>query len=139
MCGTAEGGLAADEDNVAVLVEYLKLVSGKTISRDSRDWDERLATADEAVDRECRLMYALHRRLALTASGRLVLGSKQMSADDKVVMLRGGRAPYLLRACGEEYRFIGEAYVHGLMLADGDSAIKRRFASGDEEQISIVR
>lgn len=138
-CNTAQSGLAANEETVAAMVEYLKLLLEKPTSGYSRDWAHSLAAAEEAVEQKCRLMYAVHRKLAVTTTGKCVLGSRQMCPGDQVALLRGGRAPCLLRACDGEYRFIGEAYVQGLMKADGDEAIRTRLAAGSEEQIFVVR
>lgn len=139
MCATAQSGLEVDQDVVAILTRYLRLLLMNPEVNEGGNRAEEQIAAEEAVDRNCRFAYALHRKLALTAAGRSVLGSKQMSPGDKIVVLRGGMAPCLLRAYGQDYRFLGEIYVHGLMKGDGDEAIKNHLAKGHKEQIFVVR
>jgi hypothetical protein len=62
----------------------------------------------------------------LTETGRMGLAIRGVQAGDLVVVARGGETPYILRRHagsvtedGRGYRFIGEAYVHGIM--DGEA------------------
>lgn len=58
----------------------------------------------------------LHRRLFVTSTGHLGLGPAGMMSGDVVVVLFGGRVPYVLRRVGDGYwRFVGECYVDGFM------------------------
>jgi len=53
-----------------------------------------------------------------TSKGFLGLGPRSMHVGDVVVVLFGGRVPYVLRPTDEYFRFVGECYVHGIM--DGE-------------------
>jgi hypothetical protein len=55
-----------------------------------------------------------------TDAGHFGLGPRHLEAMDEVWLLKGGRTPFVLRkrAGGNDYHFIGEAYVHGLMYGE---------------------
>ncbi|KAK0721812.1 hypothetical protein B0T26DRAFT_623839, partial [Lasiosphaeria miniovina] len=41
------------------------------------------------------------------------------TAGDKIVVLPGGRVPFVLRRLGSgRYRLVGEFYVHGMMYGE---------------------
>ena len=60
--------------------------------------------------------FSHNRRMYTTSAGRIGLGPKSMRPGDKVVILRGGRTPFVLRSAGETEAvgdlLIGEIYVH---------------------------
>ncbi|RTE76907.1 hypothetical protein BHE90_008638 [Fusarium euwallaceae] len=59
------------------------------------------------------------RRLGRGDNGFLALLPGEAEVGDRIVIVKGGRVPLLLRRDGEgQYRLIGEAYVHGIM--DGE-------------------
>jgi hypothetical protein len=67
------------------------------------------------------LKYALiaeGRSLCITASGRLCLAPFETRVGDRVVILYGGKTPYVLRPAGDDFEFVGESYVHGLMKGE---------------------
>ncbi|KAJ4301073.1 hypothetical protein N0V90_003163 [Kalmusia sp. IMI 367209] len=58
----------------------------------------------------------LHRRLFITSTGHLGLGPEAMMSGDVVVVLFGGKVPFVLRRVGDEqWKLIGECYVNGFM------------------------
>ncbi|KAL8855906.1 MAG: hypothetical protein Q9178_007471 [Gyalolechia marmorata] len=59
-----------------------------------------------------------NRRLAKTESGRLALVPGTTEIGDQVVVLKGGKVPYILRKRVESWEFIGECYVHGVMYGE---------------------
>lgn len=62
----------------------------------------------------------MHRRLFITASGHLGLGPANVMSGDVVVVLFGGKVPYILRHVdGDSWRFVGECYVAGFMDGEG--------------------
>lgn len=69
----------------------------------------------EAFVRAC-----VDRRFFVTRNGLMGIGPDAMNEGDIIVILFGGRVPYLLRAAGDRtcYKFLGECYVPGLM--DGE-------------------
>ncbi|KAK5997802.1 Heterokaryon incompatibility 6-like protein [Cladobotryum mycophilum] len=59
-----------------------------------------------------------YRRFAVTARGYYVLGPDALQVGDVVVVLHGGRTPFILRRAedgGPGWTLIGECYAHGLM------------------------
>ncbi|KAI0849711.1 heterokaryon incompatibility protein-domain-containing protein [Daldinia vernicosa] len=68
----------------------------------------------EAFTRAC-----LHRRFFITAGNLMGIGPETIERDDIVVILFGGKVPYVIRELGEgKYSFIGECYVPGLMAGE---------------------
>jgi hypothetical protein len=55
------------------------------------------------------------RRLFWTENAVLGLGPQCMRAGDVVVVLHGGNTPYILRPKGDNYLFMGQAYVDDIM------------------------
>lgn len=65
------------------------------------------------------------RRFFVTEGLYFGLGSRSARVGDKVVVLLGGKVPYVVRGGeGEEgvYRFVGDAYVHGIMKGEAVEA-----------------
>jgi hypothetical protein len=60
------------------------------------------------------------RPLFYTTSGRLGLGPPELKAGDHICILFGGNSLYVLRPIpsSENFYFIGECYVHGLMRGE---------------------
>jgi hypothetical protein len=64
-------------------------------------------------------------RVLVTSKGYVGLGPKQVQDGDKIVVLAGAFVPYIVRKDhGGFYRFVGEAYIHGIM--DGQALTKDR-------------
>lgn len=74
-----------------------------------------------------------HRRFAVTAGGYFLVGPDRMRDGDAVVVLYGGKAPFLLRPRndGRGWVLLGECYVQGLMNGE---ALK---GDGVDETFSI--
>lgn len=61
----------------------------------------------------------LNRRLFVTSTGHLGLGPAGMMSGDIIVVLLGGRVPYVLRRVDDVcWRFVGECYVDGFMYGE---------------------
>jgi hypothetical protein len=64
------------------------------------------------------------RHLLLTANGRIGFTVKEVREDDLVCVFNNAWVPHVLRRAsdreGEKYRFVGDAYVHGLMYGAAD-------------------
>jgi hypothetical protein len=61
---------------------------------------------------------SLHRCFFITKEGYTGIGPKTMRQGDDVVVLLGGRTPYVLSPVNEiegEFKFVGECYVRGLV------------------------
>ncbi|KAH6991940.1 heterokaryon incompatibility protein-domain-containing protein [Fusarium venenatum] len=80
---------------------------------------ERLSETSEQVFRSGMMNNLTERCLLRTEGGYLGVSSKVAQPKDCVVLLAGGRTPYILRPIGEnQFMFIGEAYVHGMMFGE---------------------
>ena len=67
---------------------------------------------------------SMGRRLAWTAKGYLALIPADAAVGDLVVLLKGGRMPFILRPQAASMRLLGPSYVHGMMggeLMDEDA------------------
>lgn len=71
-----------------------------------------------------------NRRLFLTHQGRLGLGPMMMQPGDQVVVLYGGRMPFILRPRGDHYSFIGDCYVRDDDVMWGDMTERVRYNKG---------
>lgn len=65
------------------------------------------------------------RRLFTTTRGYIGIANDFVRKGDKICLLAGGRMPVVLRPTGDSHRFLGESYVHGMMLGE-------RWPSGSE-------
>jgi hypothetical protein len=59
------------------------------------------------------------RSLSTTVNSHLALVPISASADDQIVVLSGGKIPFVLRATGNTFLVIGPCYVHGIMDGEG--------------------
>lgn len=78
----------------------------------SEDWSDVFRT----------LKYIYNRRVYITQMGYIGVGPTDTGVGDSVVVLFGGDVPFILHPKGgegEEYGFVGESYVWGLM--DGEA------------------
>lgn len=75
-----------------------------------------------------------YRRFGMTEKGYYLVGPDCMLRGDVVVVLYGGRTPFLLRKRedGTGWRFVGESYVHGMMNGEGMEV------DAEEETFSIT-
>ena len=92
-----------------------KLDDGKA-PFDNEDLEDYLAHGSET---EKGFKFALgtiaFKTLFTTASGHLGIGTRLMEVGDKICVLFGGEVLFILRPAGENYKLVGECYVHGLM------------------------
>ncbi|RDW89512.1 hypothetical protein BP6252_01544 [Coleophoma cylindrospora] len=60
-----------------------------------------------------------------TKTGHFGLGPLKLEIMDEVWLFKGGRTPFVLRkrAGNNDYHFIGEAYVHGLMYGEAATSV----------------
>lgn len=63
-------------------------------------------------------VHVLERRMARTSKGYLCLVPAGTRVGDEVVLLQGGRTPYILRGTFAGRILVGEAYVHGIMYGE---------------------
>ena len=122
-----------------VLLDYLKSL---TLNENDQDVDgvtitkcSDLANMKRIFDTS-RTDYCIDRRFFVTGSGRVGIGPRCMQPEDIVVVLRGGKWPFILRKKGDGYWLLGAAYVHGIM--DGE-AVQSHKALGGSEEVFHVR
>lgn len=56
-----------------------------------------------------------YRKFAVTGKGYYVVGPDAMQQGDQIVVLFGGKTPYVVRREKGQWLLLGECYVHGLM------------------------
>jgi len=78
---------------------------------------EDLARATYFMKAQQRAAYG--RRFFTTKNGYMGLSPSLARIDDIIVILLGGKTPFILRKIGTRgYRFIGERYVQGMMTGE---------------------
>ena len=106
----------------AYLYDYFKLgMPEKYISSDLRAAAEGGDGASFAI--AARNM-CNGRRFFITEKGYIGIGPAALRQHDLVCVLFGGATPFVLKMEEEYYRFIGEAYVHGLMNGEAISQLE---------------
>jgi hypothetical protein len=68
---------------------------------------------DQSVD-----FYAWGRRMFISSDRRIGLGPKNMAIGDCLVLLMGGKVPFVLRPRGDVFELVGGCYVHGAMQGE---------------------
>jgi hypothetical protein len=58
------------------------------------------------------------RRMMTTVGGYVGIVKDDVRRGDRVCLLSGGRMPVILRPAGDSFYFIGESYIHGMMLGE---------------------
>jgi hypothetical protein len=132
----------------------------KTVQADQRNGN-RLGPLQHEVDKNffvqdpaLDLRFCKGRLLALTKEGHICLAPAESSIGDSLVVWVGGKVPYILRADGGNYAFVGEwfrpaspqngmflltlilSYVHGGM--DRDIGGVQGVEPGDLEEFCII-
>ncbi|USP74767.1 hypothetical protein yc1106_02041 [Curvularia clavata] len=79
---------------------------------------------------KCSVMYSFNRRLYRTRSGMLGLGPMVTKPGDIVVVLFGGRYPFLLRQLASEWLFLGETYVRNNHIMLGEAVMENKIMTG---------
>ncbi|KAK1749907.1 heterokaryon incompatibility protein-domain-containing protein [Echria macrotheca] len=126
--------LVADCDRVAIDVGIRRRGQTNNISP---------ADVDNLHDRHRRGYYmditgphpaSFRRRLVVTKNGHVGIAAEHVRPGDLVTILMGGQIPMILREEQQHYRFISEAFIHGIM--DGEATMKG--SGGDmKRQFSI--
>jgi hypothetical protein len=104
---------------VETLAEYLYEITGQCFYDRPRDrlgpffgWtaEEMIGQVEEPLRR-----WAIGRRFCRTGSGRIGFVPGSARAGDKICMVQGHGAPYVLREHGDKYMAVGECFFDGLM------------------------
>ncbi len=78
-----------------------------------RNSTEEIELANQFLQSQLKAAYG--RRFFTTSKGYMGLCQSRARIGYTVVILHGGKTPYLLKKTGRGYRFKGECYIHGLM------------------------
>jgi hypothetical protein len=138
VAGKANSGKKAQPKDLQVLMEYIKALAtcddgvnsdglGIKPRVDKERMDELYATS---------LLACCDRRFFTTTAGRVGIGPRCMQPEDIVVILRGGRTPFILRKKSDGYWLLGDAYVHGVMHGE---AVQMERDRGGSEVVFPVR
>ncbi|KAI0125394.1 heterokaryon incompatibility protein-domain-containing protein [Xylariales sp. AK1849] len=87
-------------------------------------------TRSETKSHLVPLWNAVGPRLAKTGKGHLALLPASSRENDSVVLLKGGKTPYVARPQNHRWEFVGHCYVDGIMLGEGwkkDAAQRMEF------------
>lgn len=132
-------GRRAQSSDLQVLLDYFKSLT----SNENDGALDGVRITKGLNSGKMKLMYensatylCLDRRFFVTESGRVGIGPRCMQPGDIVVVLRGGRTPFILRKKGDGYWLLGTAYVHGIM--DGE-AVQLHKARGGSEEVFHIR
>ncbi|ENH68076.1 Heterokaryon incompatibility protein 6, OR allele [Fusarium oxysporum f. sp. cubense race 1] len=127
LCQVLEGLRRGDSTNL--LPSALDVItSNQGLNDKSEDGFRRFLDLPEQEFRFGMFNYLTERCLLRTEGGYLGISSKEAKPKDCVVLLAGGRTPYILRPIGvNEFMFIGEAYIHGMMFGESLRGQERDF------------
>lgn len=92
-----------------------------------------LAQGRSRFEKSC-VMYSLNRRLYRTRSGMLGLGPMVTKPGDVLVVLLGGKYPFLLRELAHKWLFLGETYVQNDHIMLGEEVTKVLSAKGIQKE-----
>jgi len=70
------------------------------------------------------LQKALFRKLGKMEKGYLGLLPGECKEGDSVVLLKGGKTPYIVRQRDEGWQFVGDCYIHGMMNGEAWDELK---------------
>lgn len=77
----------------------------------------------------------LGRALGTTEKSYLAMLPIGVEVEDEIVVLDGGRVPFVIRAQGDNYKLVGACYVHGIM--DGEAVSEGGSASDAPEWFTL--
>jgi hypothetical protein len=91
-----------------------------SLQRETLDDTQNYTVPDGMISRYMSdsYFYCNQRRFFWTENGTFGLGPICMCPGDIVVVLYGGNTPYVLRSKGNQYLFLGQAYVDNLMQGE---------------------
>ncbi|KAI3317237.1 heterokaryon incompatibility protein-domain-containing protein [Xylariaceae sp. AK1471] len=96
------------------LSEHLNLHSPKKITL----WSVGRKSVDTGLFHEVFVRACADRRFFVTRDGLMGIGPKAMKKEDGIVVLFGGKVPFVVRRKGSQYCLIGECYVTGIMKGE---------------------
>ncbi|KAF2172130.1 hypothetical protein M409DRAFT_17371 [Zasmidium cellare ATCC 36951] len=99
---------------------WSRVFEGAEISQDVRSLPPNASKDDRSAAKfELAFTYAANvRRFFSTCDGKIGLGPSILKASDQVVVLHGGKTPFILRSIESGYKVLGQCYVHGIMQGE---------------------
>lgn len=64
--------------------------------------------------------------LFINSNGYMGVTPSDAKYNDYLCVALGASVPFILRKCRDRYKFIGEAYVHGLMHGEAIEMVENR-------------
>ena len=74
----------------------------------------------------------LETRFFITEKGRMGRGPMSLTQGDQILVVEGTDQVFMVREKAQDYQFVGECYVHGLMRGEGREAV------GEYQKITLV-
>jgi hypothetical protein len=111
-----------------------QLLSDKSLSQRLK-WSFR-QSPDPGRFHEAFVRACIDRRFLVTKKGLIGIGPDTMKDGDVIVILFGGKVPYLVRPVDTGYKFLGECYVPGLM--DGEAIEPWKQQGSKRETFELV-
>ncbi|KAI6780866.1 Heterokaryon incompatibility protein 6 [Emericellopsis cladophorae] len=120
-------GIVTLEENLAHVAAYL--IKAGLGAKMSQQLVEMAAGGDPYRWSHEATLVTRYRRVGLTEKGYYLLAPDTLRQGDEIVILDGGKTPFVLRP-GQDatYELGGECYVHGLMNGEGTGADKVIFS-----------
>ncbi|KAL8668080.1 MAG: hypothetical protein Q9202_000058 [Teloschistes flavicans] len=103
---------------------------GLEYSQHYQDWQAGIDSEGATDFRNAAVSYCAGRSFILTNRRSLGLAPRTTHTGDLICLLHGGDVPFVLRREDQRkdyYRFVGEAYLHGIMQGEGSERL-----GGDE-------
>lgn len=92
--------------------------------------------ADSGRFHEAFVQACVDRRFFVTENGLMGVGPDAIREGDIIVILFGGRVPYLLRAVDQGYRLVGECYISEVM--EGEAILTWRDQGSKRKVFDLV-
>jgi hypothetical protein len=118
--------------------DYLATVIGNNVCYQPTSLKDHETCKECKVARNyCAAVWGINyrRRLFRTKLGYFGLGSSNVVPGDQVVVLFGGRVPFVLRKKSKHYRLISDCYVRGIMNGELINAWKQGLIESEDVQI----
>ena len=93
---------------------YSVIMSGKVTA----DIEKDVSSASNSVIELLASSYSYFVALGISRKNYVGLVPRETRIGDKVVLLSGGRLPFILRPVGDHFQLIGGCYMHGYMKGE---------------------
>lgn len=110
----------AGPDTVKAYNAFKERTSQGRLVPSMSDLDDQHSEDEVQASHFAEAMYnaCMNRRFFVTTTGRFGLGPHFMKAGDIVAILYGLQWPAVLRVAGNDFIFLGTAYIHGMMYGE---------------------